>query len=27
VHFVAGLPMTTKDKIDKEALRARHRDP
>jgi len=27
VHFVAGLPITTKDKIDKEALRARHRDP
>ena len=23
VHFVAGLPMTAKDKIDKQALRAR----
>ena len=27
VHFVAGLPMTAKDTIDKKALRARYRDP
>jgi len=27
VHFVAGLPLTAKDKIDKKALRARYHDP